>query len=153
VLRIGRAQAGFHPHLRPYSLGGRRGRGFGRAGLLLAAVVGIALLIAGTAQAGTVVPAGRSGSQPPQPLGVSGSMPFAHPARMASSPGSVRPAVARPAALATPSPLGSPTATDPATAPPGGGTSTDPWRWWLVGVMVILAGFFLLRGLRRQRGR
>jgi hypothetical protein len=43
--------------------------------------------------------------------------------------------------------------TPQATPPAAGGTSPDPWRWWLVGVMVLLAGFFLLRGLRRQRGR
>jgi hypothetical protein len=153
VLRIGRAQAGFHPHPRLCSLGENGGRGIVRAGLLLA-VMGIALLVAGTAQAGTVAPAGRGGSQAAQPLGVPGIVPFAPPVTRAPSPGSVRPAFARPAALATPPPITSPTATDPATAPPvGGGTSTDPWRWWLVGVMVILAGFFLLRGLRRQRGR
>ena len=58
-----------------------------------------------------------------------------------------------PDTLPTPLPIAA-TAPTPAPAPaPAGGTSPDPWRWWLVGVMVLLAGFFLLRGLRRQRGR
>ncbi len=68
----------------------------------------------------------------------------------------MRQAAATPAAaLPSPPAITGPTSTAPgtvgsATAPPGG-TPSDPWRWWLVGVLVLLAGFFLVRGVRRQR--
>lgn len=68
----------------------------------------------------------------------------------------VRPAASTPQATPAtpPTPLTiAPTVTPPGALPPGGSGPPDPWRWWLVGVMVLLGGFFLLRGLRRQRGR
>ena len=102
-----------------------------------------------------------NGSQAQQPLGVAEIIPFADSARLGLSTAATR---ITPGSAATPTtapPLSGPTSTSPATLPvtttatgPSNALGgTDPWRWWLVGVMVILAGFFLVRGLRRQRRR
>jgi hypothetical protein len=68
----------------------------------------------------------------------------------------MRQTAATPAApLPSPPAITGPTSTAPGTVgavpPPPDGNPAEPWRWWLVGVLVLLAGFFLVRGVRRQR--
>jgi hypothetical protein len=102
-----------------------------------------------------------TGAQLKQPLGVAEIVPFTDAGRVGLITASTLAVAGAPTTLPTAPPITGPTSTSPdtvpvtttATAPSSTGTGTEAWRWWLVGVMVILAGFFLLRGLRRQRGR
>ncbi len=90
------------------------------------------------------------GEQNKQPVGIADLTLFMSRIRQAAPIPTISPAT-----LPTAPPITGPTSTAPGTVaaatPPPGGNPADPWRWWLVGVMVLLAGFFLVRGLRRQR--